>query len=93
MIKNTMLEPSGMEPENMQDFGFATVAGRTFRTITVERFEAQVHTLYYLPRATDVLRFEVLERDVTEWTNPTLDIMTLPEHAGFLKMLETLQGA
>jgi len=93
IIKNTMLEPSGMEPESMEDFGFATVAGRTFRTITVERFEAQVHTLYYLPRATDVLRFEVLERNVTEWTNPALDIMTLPEHAGFLRMLETLQGA
>ena len=92
MIKNTMLEPSGMQPESMDDFGFATVAGRTFRTITVERFEAQVHTLYYFPRATEVLRFEVLERDVAEWTNPTLDIMTLPEHAGFLRMLESLQG-
>lgn len=92
MLKNTMLEPSGMEPENMEAFGFATVAGRTYRTITVERFEAQIHTVYYLPRETDVLRFEVLERDVTNWTDPSLTIMTLPEHAAFLRMLETLQG-
>jgi len=92
MLANTMLEPSGMQPEGMEEFGFATVAGRSFRTITVERFEAQVHTVYYLPRATDVLRFEILERDVVEWMEPLLNIMTLTEHAAFLKMLETLQG-
>lgn len=93
ILNNTMLEPSGMQPESMEEFGFATVAGRTYRTITIERFEAQVHTAYYLPRAADVLKFEIIERDVPEWTEPSLDIMTLTEHAAFLRMLETLQGA
>ncbi|HYE22877.1 MAG TPA: hypothetical protein VEA92_00250 [Candidatus Paceibacterota bacterium] len=92
MLENTMLEPSGMQPESIEEFGFATVAGRSYRTITVERFEAQVHTVYYLARAADVLRFEVLERDVMSWTDSSLDIMTLPEHAALLRMLETLQG-
>ena len=93
ILENTMLEPSGMQPESMEEFGFATIAGRSFRTITIERFEAQVHTAYYLARQNDVLKFEILERDVTEWMEPSLDVMTLTEHAGFLRMLETLQGA
>ena len=93
ILGNTMLEPSGMQPESMEEFGFATIAGRTYRTITLERFEAQVHTVYYLPRATDVIRFEVLERNVTDWMEPSLEITELPEHAAFLRMLETLQGA
>ena len=93
ILENTMLEPSGMQPESMEEFGFATVAGRTYRTITVERFEAQIHTVYYLARATDVIRFEVLERNVMSWMEPALDIMALPEHAAFVRMLETLQGA
>jgi hypothetical protein len=88
-----MLEPSGMQPESMEEFGFATIAGRAYRTITLERFEAQIHTVYYLPRATDVIRFEVLERNVEDWMEPSLNIMELPEHAAFVRMLETLQGA
>jgi len=92
ILENTMLEPSGMQPESMEEFGFASINGRTYRTITVERFEAQVHTLYYLARTNDVIRFEILERDVLNWTDPTLDITTLPEHAAFLEMLGTLQG-
>lgn len=92
ILENTMFETSGIQAESMEEFGFAAIGGRSYRTVTVERFEAQVHTLYYLPRANDVLRFEVLERDVTSWMEPELDVMTLPEHAAFVWMLETLQG-
>jgi hypothetical protein len=80
-----------MQPQSMSDFTPRTVGPHTFQTITVERFEAQVHTLYYLPRAQDVLRFEVLERNVTAWTDPTLVIGDLPEHQAFARMLATLQ--
>lgn len=90
MRLETMLEPSGMNPESLDEFKTVSLGGKTFTTITVERFEAQVHSVYYLVRATDVLRFEVLERGVTDWTEPTLDIDLLPEHAAFREMLRSM---
>ena len=91
MLANTQYESSGELAKSMSEFKTVTIAGRAFQMITVERFEAQVHTLYYLPRANDVLRFEVLERNVTNWTDPNLSLDALPQHAALLRMLGTLQ--
>lgn len=90
MLRETMLEPSGMTPE-LDDFESVSIGGKDFRVLVVERFEAQVHSVYYLVRATDVLRFEVLERDVVDWTEPALSIPSLPEHSALRQMLQTLQ--
>jgi len=89
MLTETMFESSGNKPKGMQDFKPVIIQGRTFQSIVVERFEGMVHSLYYLPRATDVLRFEILERNV-DWTNPKLVVSDLPEHKAFLNMLSTL---
>ncbi len=91
MVASTLFETSGIQAESMDEFDVVIIDGRTFYRVTVERFEAQIHTLYYLPRASDVLRFEVLERDVEEWMEPELDIEELPEHKALLSLLETLQ--
>ncbi len=91
LLEKTMLEPSGMQPGSIDDFRTIEIEGREFYTITVERFEAIIHSVYYLPRANDILVFEVLERDVVDWMEPSLVIEELPEHTALLGMLETLQ--
>lgn len=93
ILENTMDGASGLQPESMSAFTAVTIGDKTFQKRVIERFEAQVHSVYYLVRATDVLRFEVLERDVLNWTEPTLVVEELPEHAAFLRMLATLQVA
>ncbi|MEJ0053659.1 MAG: hypothetical protein WDN10_02945 [bacterium] len=91
MIANTQYESSGNMAESMKEFKPVVVGGKTFYSVTVERFEAYVHTLYYLPRATDVLRFEALDKEVLDWSDPKLVVSELPAHAALLKMLSTLQ--
>lgn len=92
MLGQTMYESSGNRPKSMQEFSPVLINGNTFQTITVERFEAQVHSLYYLPREHDVLRFEVIEHSVTNWTDPKLKVSDLPGHKALLSLLETLQN-
>lgn len=91
MVENTILEPADMGIESVEKFTLETIAGRTFYVAVVERFEAQIHSVYYLPRTTDVLRFEVLERDVEEWMEPSLNVEQLQEHRALLQLLESLQ--
>ena len=91
ILENTRLQPADMAPEDMSRFTLETVGGQSFYAIVVERFEAQVESAYYLVRASDVIRFSVLERDVTSWMEPELVVSELPEHRAFLGMLETLQ--
>lgn len=89
ILANTMFESSGATATSMSQFTKKTIGTHTFYCVTLERFEGQIHTACYLPRAADVLRFEVLEKDV-DWTNPNLVIETLPEHKAFYAMLKTL---
>ncbi len=89
MLANTMLEPSGATPE-LSAFADATVGTHIMKKIVLERFEGHVHSAYYLVRAGDVLRFEILERDVTNWTDPALVVEELPEHQAFLGALANL---
>ena len=91
MLAETSYDTSGEPVRSMQEFTPVIMNGKTFQSLTVDRFEAQVHTVYYLPRVNDVLRFEILERDVTAWTDPSLVISELPEHKAFLTLLGTLQ--
>ncbi len=71
----------------------STVFGtHRFTVVSIERFEAVVVTAYYLARATDVLRFDAIDRDVLNWTDPNLNVTTLPAHAALIRLLTTLQG-
>lgn len=90
ILSHTMYEPSGNTPKSINEFKKKIINNRTFLCVTLERFEGQIHTACYLPRASDVLKFEVLEKDV-DWTNPALNADMLPEHTAFYKMLGTIQ--
>jgi hypothetical protein len=91
ILANTHLEPSGMTPADMSKYSPKIIGTRTFSEITVERFEAVVHTAYFLPRAHDVLEFEILEHDVPDWSDPSLIPDNLPGHQALIKMLGTLE--
>jgi hypothetical protein len=91
IIGKTTFEPADMGAESISQFKSITIAGRTYQSVVVERFEAQVHSLYYLAREKDVLRFEVLERAVMDWMEPTLAVADLPEHKALLSLLASLE--
>ncbi|KND50140.1 MAG: hypothetical protein AB203_04125 [Parcubacteria bacterium C7867-008] len=92
ILANTVHESSGIQAASMKEFEPVIINGNTFQTITVERFEALVHTEYYLVRTNDVLRFEVVEREVNNWTDPNLKVMKLPSHQALQNLLVTLQS-
>lgn len=91
IIGATRFSPSDMSAEGMDEFSPLFVNGKTFQSVVIERFEGQVESAFYLVRPTDVLRFDVIEHDVTEWMNPDLVVNDLPEHKALLEMLSTLQ--
>lgn len=92
LLQNTRLQPADMAPESIDELTRVDIGGRTFYTITIERFEALVHTSYFLVRDTDIVRFDIVEHDVVDWMNPDLLISDLPEHRALRQMLETLQA-
>lgn len=70
----------------------STILGtHRFTIVSIERFEGVITTAYYLARATDVLRFDAIDRGA-DWTNPSLDVSALPAHTALVKLLMTLQG-
>lgn len=91
LLANTMYESSGNMAKSMKEFKPVIINGKTFQTAVLERFEGQVHSAYYLVRVHDVLRLEILEKDV-DWTNPKLVTENLPEHKALQALLMTLQS-
>ena len=91
MLANTRFQPADMPAESISELKTESINGKTFYVVSVERFEALIHTHYFLPRATDVIRFSLVEHDVTNWTDPSLIINSLPEQQALRKMLQTLQ--
>jgi len=90
IIANTIFYPSDMPAESMDQFDPLTVNGKTYQSVVIERFEAIVHSAYYLPLEGKVLKFEIVEHDVTDWMEPILVVNTLPEHAALIQMLGTV---
>lgn len=91
IIENTTFYPADMPAESLERFEQKVIGDRTYYVVVIERFEALVNSRYYLPREKDVLAFEIVEHDVTEWMNPDLVVAQLPEHQALIRMLETLQ--
>lgn len=92
IVKETRFSPSDEPAESIDDFEERVIGGRGFYVVIAERFEAQVVSYYYLPREHDVLRFEIMERDVALWMEPSLNVEELPEHKALITMLEMLQS-
>lgn len=93
ILANTLLEPSDMPPKDMSAFSPKIIGTRTFLEIVTSRFEAVVSSSYFLIRKHDVLEFEIIERDVINWTSPSLIPDNLPQHQALIKMLGTLEDS
>lgn len=92
ILAQTMFEPSGTTPASMKEFKPVVINGKTYQTAVLERFEGQVHSAYYLVREKDVLKFEILEKDVQNWTDAKLKVEDLPEHKALQALLTSLQS-
>lgn len=92
ILANTRYQPADMNAENFDRFTTKTIGNHTFRSTVIERFEALVQSSYFLVNGTEVLRFDVVEHDVTDWMEPGLAVENLPEHKALLQLLGTLEA-
>ena len=83
--------PSGL-PVSATSFTSTMLGNHRFTVVSIERFEGVIDMAYYLARGTDVLRFDAIDRNVANWTDPNLDISVLPARVALVKLLATLQG-
>lgn len=91
-IQQTAIGGASGLPVSATSFTSTLLGNYRFTVVSIERFEATIDTAYYLARATDVLRFDAIDRSVANWTDTDLDIGMLPAHAALTKLLSTLQG-
>lgn len=91
ILAHTRYQPADEQAADFSRFSTLTLGDMAFRETVIERFEALVHSSYFLARDTDVLRFDIIEHDVAAWMEPGLNTRELPEHAALLRMLETLE--
>lgn len=92
LIHTTAISGTSGAPVNPTTFSSVGIAERNYTRVPIERFEGVVDTAYYLKHGTDLLRFDAIDREVMNWTDPRLTVTTLPAHAALAKMLTTLQG-
>jgi hypothetical protein len=95
IVRSVRFSPSDMPAESIDQFKKTVMNGQTWYSIVIERFEGQVESAYFLPISVpgggmNLYEFTLIERDVTDWTDPNLVIEELPEHKAFLEMLSTL---
>ncbi|MFA6278777.1 MAG: hypothetical protein WCS97_02080 [Candidatus Paceibacterota bacterium] len=90
-IKQTAIGGASGAPVGATSFSSKTLGSYRFTVVAIERFEGVIDTAYYLARSTDVLRFDAIDRGA-DWTNPNLNVSTLPAAAALEKLLATLQG-
>ena len=91
-IEQTAVNGASGLPISATSFTSTVLNNRRFTVVTVERFEGVIDTAYYLTHGTEVLRFDAIDTNVTNWTDANLDFSTLPAHAALQKLLITLQG-
>jgi len=91
ILANTRYQPSDMNAEDFSRFATKTIAGNTVRSTVIERFEALVQSSYFLVHGNEVIRFDVVEHDVTGWMESGLVVENLPEHKALLQLLASLK--
>jgi hypothetical protein len=91
MLVHTIFDPSGLQATSTSQFKAVTEGKNTFYEILISRFEGQVQSSYYLYEPNSVLRFDVIERGVQNWTSTSLNPNTLPQHSALQQMLSMLQ--
>lgn len=93
-IQNTAIGGASGAPLPTTSYSSSVLGSHRFTVVTIERFEGIVDTAYYLARPDkgDVLRFDAIDRNVANWTDPSLDEFSLPAHAALVTLLTNLQG-
>lgn len=91
VIQQTSVNTTSGAPMGITSFSSTVLGNQRFTVVTVGRSGGVIDTAYYLARGTDVLRFDAIDSGVLDWTNPNLDISTLPAHAALIKLLTSLQ--
>ncbi len=91
-IQKTAIGGASGLPVSVTSYSSSMLGTHRFTVVSIERFEGVIDTAYYLARSADVLRFDAVDQGVLGWTDPSLDISTLPAHVALRKLLTTLQG-
>jgi hypothetical protein len=91
MLANTAYVPSGVQATSTTAFTQVTEGKNVFSEVQIGRSQGQVQTAYYLAQPNDVLRFDIIETNVTDWNDPSLNPSTLPQHQALEQMLATLE--
>lgn len=91
-IQQTAIGSPSEQPVATTKFSSTVLGNHRFTVVLIERFEGTIDTAYYLARGTDVVRFDAIDQNVTNWTDQRLNASTLPAHAALEKLLTTLQG-
>src|SRR3989344_9581865 len=91
-IQQTAIGGASGAPVSITSFTSTVLGTHRFTVVSIERFEGIIDTAYYLARGNDVLRFDAIDKGVTNWTDPNLAVSTLPAHVALAKLLATLQG-
>lgn len=91
VIQKTAIGGATGEPVPPTAFSSVQIGKRWFSMVTIERFEAVIHVAYYITRENDVLRFDAIDRAVTNWTSSGLNVNTLPANQALRELLSTLQ--
>jgi hypothetical protein len=90
MHATAILDTSG-NPASPSSFSAVTLGGETFTMVVIGEYQGVVHVAYYLPRTSDVLRFDSIDQGVSNWSDPALNIATLPADSALRTMLSTLE--
>jgi hypothetical protein len=91
-IKKTAIGATSEMPVPTTAFSSTELGQYRFTVVNIERFEGVINTAYYLARNNDVLRFDAIDRNVANWTDPNLDVSVLSADAALRKMLSTMSG-
>jgi len=91
-IQATAIGGTSGEPVPATAYSSANIGTHRFTVVAIERFEGVVTTAYYLARGTEVLRFDAIDRGVFDWSDPALDVSSLPAASALRALLATLQA-
>lgn len=91
VIRATAIGGASGMPLPVTAFSSSVLGARRFTVATIERFEGVIDTAYYFARGSDVIRFDALDRNVVNWTDPSLDRSALPAERALRTLLSGLQ--
>jgi hypothetical protein len=92
LIRKTAIGGASGLPVNEKSLTSTSLGERRYTLASLERFEGQINTAYYLVRARDLIRFDAIDSGVSNWTDPSLDTAKLPAHRALVRLLTTLEA-